>query len=284
MIGTLFYSSTLRRLGWRVGRRIYCKARGEVANDLAANGEAYVQASVLKATQSLEAPITVFDIGANIGDWTRSLLSQLPRARVSTTKVYLFEPVPATLARLRENLSGFPNNEAAQVYPVAISDSEGLAEMVVLSETGGTNSLEFDERLAASASEVVTVKKATLTAFCAAQGIAHIHLLKCDAEGHDARVLKGALPLLKSGRIDVAQFEYNHRWIYARAFLKDIFNLVDGLPYHLARVCPRNIEVFEAWHPELERFFEGNYLIVREPALAWFDAWCGKFDDSNTYA
>jgi FkbM family methyltransferase len=273
-----------RRLGWRLGRRIYRQARGEVANDVAVNGEAYIQACVLKATQSSGAPLTVFDVGANQGDWTRSFLAQLPRARVNTTRLYLFEPTPATLARLRENLASFANSEAAQIYPIAISDSEGLAEMVVLSETGGTNSLEFDGRLAASASAVITVEKASLAAFCAAQGIAHIHLLKCDTEGHDACVLKGALPLLRSGRIDVAQFEYNHRWIYARAFLKDIFDLLDGLPYRLARVCPRNIEVFEAWHPELERFFEGNYVIVREPALAWFAAHYGKFDRANTYA
>jgi hypothetical protein len=28
-------------------------------------------------------------------------------------------------------------------------------------------------------------------------------------------------------------------------------------------VTPRGIEFYEAWHPELESFKEGNYLLVR---------------------
>ncbi len=56
------------------------------------------------------------------------------------------------------------------------------------------------------------------------------------------------------------------------------------LPYRVARVRRDHIEVFDEWHPELERFFEGNYVVVHEPALAWFDARHGTFDAANTYA
>jgi hypothetical protein len=58
---------------------------------------------------------------------------------------------------------------------------------------------------------------------------------------------------------------------------------VAGLPYCVARILPNSIEVLPAWHPELERFFEANYLLVHDRAICWFDARMGVFDVSNTY-
>lgn len=283
MLERLFGAAPVRRLAWRAGRRLYCAARGESPNDMAHNGESYVQAAVIAACAKAGSPMTVFDIGANQGAWTRQLLGLIPPERVEATQVHMFEPVPSTQRSLRRNLAADPRGRIAELHSVAISDTSGTAEMVIMSETGGTNTLEFDADVVAKAREVATIEKTTLTEFCRSRSIPHIHLLKSDTEGHDAVVLRGARELLIEGRIDVVQFEYNHRWVYARAFLKDVFDLVAGLPYHVARTCPRRIEVFDAWHPETERFFEANYLIVREPALAWFDARRGAFDASNTY-
>jgi len=36
-----------RRAAWRLGRKLYCAARGEGANEIAINGEAYVQGRVV---------------------------------------------------------------------------------------------------------------------------------------------------------------------------------------------------------------------------------------------
>jgi FkbM family methyltransferase len=277
----LLGSAPLRRFAWRSGRWLYSLARGEVLNDMATNGEAYVQSCVLANTKVWTGPINVFDVGANCGEWTRSLLDQLPDTRVAATRVFLFEPVPGTYARLQANLQGMAKHIVARAFQLAVSNEAGTADMAVFSEAAGTNSLEFD---ATTSAAFVKVKKVDLPTFCETHNVQHVHLLKCDTEGHDSLVLKGALELLRAARIDVAQFEYNHRWIHARAYLKDVFDLVADLPYSVARVCPSHIEIFEAWHPEMERFFEGNYLLVREECLKWFDARLGRFDASNTYA
>ena len=282
----LMSSPGLRRLAWRAGRRLYSAARGEEqANDIGGNGEAYVQACVLRAMPA-DAPAAIVDIGANQGDWTATLLAQLPpERRISgLLRLELFEPVPATAASLRGRLAKIDPAGIANVTCAAVSDAPGAARMAVMSATGGTNSLHFDSDDAREALEFVEVEKLTLTQFCDARGIARLHLAKCDTEGHDLNVLRGARDLLAAGRIDVFQFEYNHRWIQARSFLKDVFDLVDGMPYKVARIQPGGIEVFEAWHPELDRFFQSNYLLVREPALGWFNARRGRFDDANTYA
>ncbi len=274
----------LRRLAWRAGRHLYCGARGEVHNDLAENGETYVQACVLRGTDRTASALTVFDIGANRGDWTRALLAQLPEARLASTRLFACEPIPATRTKLEEALAGMDGGNVVEVLPLAMSDRCGSAEMLVMNESGRTNTLEFDGAMGSQARDRVSVETVTLDSFCSSRGIARIDLVKCDAEGHDVRVMEGAMPLLESERIDVFQFEYNFRWIYGRSFLKDVFDLVGALPYRLARIRPRHIEVLDAWHPELERFFEGNYVLVREPALAWFDARFGRFDETNTYA
>ena len=255
-----------------------------VANDIETNGEAYIQACVLRGAGTSNVPLTVFDVGANLGDWTRSLINQTPSDLIKTSKVWMFEPVPETFKKLNYKVSQIENGHVAEAYPLAMSNEIGESEMVVLSETGGTNSLEFDKNMASGAITRVKIKKSTLDVFCHEQGVEHIHLLKCDTEGHDAHAVSGAYKMLNEGRLDVVQFEYNHRWIFGRSYLKDMFDLIDGLPYRLGRVCPNHIEIFEDWHFELEHFFEDNYVIIKESALAWFDVKYGTFDASNTYA
>ena len=269
---------------WRVGRNLYCRARGEIANNLATNGETYVQSCVLHGASTLtDKHVTLFDVGANLGEWTRALLHQCPDADCQDLRLYLFEPVPTTFARLQDNIAHLDQKDHARCFPLALSNKTGEAEMVILSESGGSNSLQFDASLAANALGRVKIRMNTLCNFCLEESIDHIHLLKCDTEGNDANVLEGAAAFLREERIDVVQFEYNHRWVYARRFLKDIFDLTDDLPYHVARIMPDHIEVFNGWHFELERFFEANYLIVHDRALPWFNSHMGQFDGSNVY-
>lgn len=280
------WPATLRRLQWRIGRRLYIEARGEPrSNSIETNGEKYVQSAVIAATAD-EPALVILDIGANQGDWTRPLLAALPDGRLvkGGLRLHLFEPVPETRARLIDALSNVRGGNLAVVEAYALSDRAGTSQMAVMSETGGTNTLALDDAIRHEAVRMIEVELQTLANFCQRHCIDHIHLVKCDAEGHDLRVMRGARPLLAAERIDVLQFEYNHRWVHSRAFLKDVFDLIKGLPYALGRIRSNSIEIFEAWHPEMERFFEANYLLVHRRAQRWFACHCGSFDGSNTYA
>lgn len=97
-------------------------------------------------------------------------------------------------------------------------------------------------------------------------------------------MILGAQGALAAGRIDVLQFEYNHRWVLCRAFLKDVFDIIEGLPYNLARIDRTPLTVFDAWHPELDRFFQSNYALVHDRALGRFPVHRGNFEGANTYA
>ncbi len=273
-----------KRLAWRAGRKLYCAARGE-SNSAAVllNGEAGIQARALAAIP-IEVPFRAIDIGANQGDWTKSLLDQALATRPrGGLHIDAFEPVPATADRFDANLASVPVNEAVHLHRFAVSHCSKIGHLAVTSATGGTNTLHPDGTTGEGT--WCKVRLTSLDQFCSSNGVQHIHLVKSDTEGHDVHVLKGAQGLLAAGRIDVFQFEYNHRWVHARSFLKDVFDLVDSLPYRVGKVRRGGaIDVYDGWHPELERFFEANYVLVREPALGWFDVRSGMFDASNTYA
>lgn len=278
-------SRGLRRLAWRFGRHVYSGARGEQRSGrIRENGEADVQRCVLNAVPR-DVVMRVCDIGANRGEWTLSLLKQATPERRTAGRLCLdaFEPVPTTAGRFAAAIAPVAGNECVRLHNVAISDAPGEARISVMSDSGGTNTLHHDGITTALAK--CDVKLDTLSDFCARENVGHLHLVKCDTEGHDAKVIAGARPLLRDERIDVMQFEYNHRWVLGRAYLRDVFEIISGLPYKLGKVRRGGrIDLYDAWHPELEHFIESNYVLLRNPAVKWFDAHHGSFDRSNTYA
>jgi FkbM family methyltransferase len=283
---TIAVSPSVRRFTWRLGRRLYCAARGEPReNDIASNGEAYVQSCVARSVP-LGSTLRALDIGANQGEWTLSLLRAIVRARGADGdfEIDLFEPTPMTADRLVQALSEAGVGPGVAIHRLAMSDCAGKVKLALMSATGGSNSLHFDPGAGAPPGGWIDVETDTLSNFCRRKAIDHIHLAKCDAEGHDLAVLRGARELLFERRIDVFQFEYNHRWVFSRSFLKDVFELIDGMPYRLARIMPAHIEAFDGWHPELERYFEANYLIVRDDVVDWFDMHEARFNGTNTYS
>lgn len=278
-------SPRLRRFAWRTGRWLYCAARGEQRIDaMRLDGEFDLQLRTVAANRA-EPRFVAFDVGANQGDWTLQLVNlfEADEGRPDRLDAHVFEPVPETRDRLFARLNA-NHRTNIRINPTAASDKTGTFDMIVMSESGGTNSLVYDKATAKKAKGFVSVPLTTLDLYCASVGIDRINIVKSDTEGHDLSVMRGATELLSAGRIDVFQFEYNHRWIGARAFLKDVFELVDGLPYHLGRVMPSSVELFDAWHPELERYYQSNYVLVRDEVLPWLNVTRGRFDKSGTYA
>ena len=278
-------SLSLRRLGWRAGRALYMRSRGEERfGDIKRNGEAFLQRCMLEATLS-ENIVTVFDIGANQGEWTKSLLSEASELRLGHERlvVHAFEPVPSTAEMFRNIIATGNSDPCVTLHCKAMSDQSGTAEIAIYGDGAGTNSLHFSNTGRNQESQI-KVQLDTLTSFFDHHEIAHAQMVKCDTEGHDAKVIIGAQPLLAAGLIDLLQFEYNHRWIFARTYLKDVFELIEGLPYTVVRVGEDRVLAFEEWHPELERYFQSNYVLVHDRAREWFPTIRGKFDNSNTYA
>ena len=266
-----------RRTLVRGARFLLDYARRDLPNRLGANGEWMVQDVVLASAGA--EPLVVFDVGANVGAWSKRVL-EVAQARAIPVVVHAFEPSESTYARLVADL---PADFAEQLVAVhaAASDHSGRANLYKVHELAGSNSLH---RIAGTTDGLIVepVELIALDDYITGAGIESIDLLKIDAEGHDYLVLTGARRLLVNHAVHVVQFEYNYRWIGARHYLKDVFDMLVPLGYGIGKVTPRAIEWYCAWSPELETFREANFVAAlpswstRFPALEWWDSRAGS--------
>jgi len=249
-----------RRWIWRAGRKMYMAARGEAPNHTLNHGELRLQRLVSRHLRP-EARLVAFDVGARIGDWSAGFL-ELAAGRPNRGEVHAFEPVPDSLARIDASFSDQIASGELRINAMALSDAPGTLPIYVPHAIAGTSTLHPDTTV--NYEQVLQVAVSTVDEYCLANSIGKIDLLKVDTEGNDLRVMLGAKELLTRGGIGVLQFEYNHRWIHSRAYLKDVFDLIRGMPYRIAKICPNSLDIYVEWHPELERFFETNYALVHE--------------------
>lgn len=151
--------------------------------------------------------MTVFDVGANIGELTL-LFARLAEAGV----VHAFEANPQTFARLKSSLA-------------TSGHSNVIANSLAVAEAPGTVTLHcyeppFDAFSTAAARDLAgegvtsahvrteSVAATSIDAYCREQDIARIDLLKIDVEGAEYQVLCGAEDMLADKRIDCILFEY----------------------------------------------------------------------------
>jgi len=244
-------ADSVRHLTWRLGRKLYCAARGDLANDPVRNGEYWLLDRVF---EGLTDGAVMFDVGANVGDWTSRAL-ELSRTSRHFARVFSFEPSSGTRALLQHRLADAANVE---VVPLALCDSEGEGNFFGRGIGSGTNSLN-----AVSGEFVERVPLGTVDRFMRARDVARVSMMKIDTEGFDLNVLRGAEQAMREGRIDLIQFEYNWRWLLNRASLLQVFELVEGMPYRFGKLVGRSIVWFTQWHYELDRYFENNYVLAR---------------------
>ncbi len=254
----------------RAARFALHRARLDLPNDPAVNGEYALQRWLFDAVPPAE-PVTVLDVGANIGAWSRALLTHARRAgRLDDLRLHAFEPAAATHRHLVATLPAI-----VRVNRLAMSDTVGSATLHVGAPEAGSHSL-YDGSATGASAHLEVVDTTTVDRYVADQGIHRIDLVKIDTEGHDFRVLRGAEQCLRAQRVSLVQFEYNHRWVYARHFLKDVFDLLVPLGYRIGKVTPRGVETYPGWDPELETFVEGNFVagtpeVAAElPGIAWW--------------
>lgn len=140
----------------------------------------------------------VFDVGAHAG------LTAVQFARLvgPTGRVIAFEPDPATLVYLRENVAAYPQ---VTVVPAALDATTGSADF---NADGTTSAGLVAHSVYAHTGPTVAVPTLSLEAACARFGIPAF--IKLDIEGAEVEVVRAALPFLASHPIPLA-FDSIHR-------------------------------------------------------------------------
>ncbi len=229
---------------------MYLRYYDDISYEFDLNGERHV-------LQSL-APFnikTVFDVGANVGDWSKAAASLLPAA-----KIYAFELSESTRKILNANLS------ASQfVIPeFALGAEEGQIEYKDYGEGSTINTLvptTFHDR---GGRTFVKRSARLVTGDSYLDGLAtrSIDLLKIDVEGAELHVLKGFEQALKTHRIRVIQFEYGYANGDAGHLMKMFYELLGGAGYEIGRIWTAGVK-FAPFSYSMNDFSSGpNYLAV----------------------
>lgn len=243
----------------RVGRYVQNRANGDNDAEMASNGEFALIAKLTKLFAG--RPVVVFDVGANLGDWT----AQIRPGLAPGSSLHAFEAVATVFTQLERNLAALGPGAPIATVNAALSDADGQAEIFVYGELAGSSSLhERDARqLGVDPARREVVRRLRGDTYCSQHSIERIDFLKLDVEGHELAVLRGFARMLGEGRIDSLQFEYGGTWVDARTWLKDAFELLQTHGYAVGKLCPHGVRWYPRYEQRLETFQYANYVAVR---------------------
>jgi len=158
---------------------------------------------------------TVFDIGANTGQYALPL-SQLVGPH---GKVHAFEPIPATFVELAETVGRARGLGNIVLNQIALGETSGSITLTLpvdrpTEATAVPHTAEDWGDYATDSSKYVKVAcpMSTVDAYCCDHQIGPVSFLKCDVEGAELLVLKGATGLLSGARPPAIQLEVFDGW------------------------------------------------------------------------
>jgi FkbM family methyltransferase len=220
------------------------------------NGEALLLRTLAEYWRN-NPSVTVFDVGANTGTYSRLVRQHLPDSRI-----HCFEIVPATRETLIMNVATLGN---ITISNRGLSDADTLLD-ITFGQANDTMARAVSS-LAIDCKSVLSLPVQTGDSYMFEQNIPVIDLLKIDTEGHEMAVLEGCKGAIAAGKIRVIQFEYGTTWIPSFRFLHEAYALLEPAGFHIGRLFPDGV-FFKPYHRrEDDHFRMGNYVAVHESCL-----------------
>ena len=197
-------------------------------------------------------PATLFDVGANRGDWTKAALKLS-----GETTVYSYEPDPRAVSQYRDSMH---NNENVFFHDVAIGSEVGEMKLFL-----AKHSTEHSTAAPVANKDYTssTVQVSTVDAQVKQHRIDYIDLLKIDVEGYESMVLKGASETLRKEKIGCIQFEYGENWKNAGATLTHVCSFLESHDFRTFLLRPKTLKVIDI--DVLGEYFSySNYIAVHK--------------------
>lgn len=202
----------------------------------------------------------LFDVGANKGDFTKLILDFFNNNNI---ELHSFEPSKDTFELLSSNIKSENvtlNNKGlgkeAGMFPF-YTDFPGSGTASLTKRKMDCYGVDFDY------SEDVSID--TLDAYCLANDIKEIDLLKIDVEGHELDVVEGSKEMLKRKMIKMISFEFGGCNIDTSTFLRDFYYLFDEFGFLLYRITPSGyFYPLDNYNEKLEMFRTTNYIGIRK--------------------
>ena len=224
------YRRLYREIGYHLGQGLFLPCTDEVK-----------RISDICRLRAFEI-FTIFDVGANIGEWGEAAKYSFP-----TAQIYCFEPNQSTFSTLKDRLADFTG---VSYFNYALGNTCALGSM----KSAGLNdpSAQF-----IVGSGNIEIKKIDCLIGDFAFPIPDI--LKIDAEGMDFQVLLGGFNHLSS--IKIIQFEISPA-TFQKSTLKDFFCLLQET--HLIFIITKNEFLQINYNVAEENYLGSSYFAVRK--------------------
>ncbi len=202
----------------------------------------------------------VFDVGANIGEWSTALL--LCNSKVN---IHCFEPDESAFNKLktkRELKNAIFNN-------ISIDSGLGNRKMRFHNKYSTWTSFHRNPLTEKNDSTLKEVKILSLDYYCLKNKINSIDFLKIDTEGNDFRVLLGAEKLISNNKIKFIQFEYGDSSKFARVFFYDFIVYLVKYNFEVYKILPKSLQKI-TYNPDMEKCSYANFIAVNKKGAQWF--------------
>lgn len=235
-------SGFLRRIfrnAWKKTRNLLSKIKQKFfpsktgLSDISANGELFF---LQKVVQRIDGKIIVFDAGANVGDYTRSVVTTLQEKGKDDYEIHLFEPQQKCYNELVEK---FGNDQRIVVNHLGLSDVNGEAEIHF--DFSGSSSASLYERKEISLHLSEKIKLKRLEDYIREKNISHISLLKIDTEGNEKKVLSGGGEFIRPGFTHAIQFEYGGTYLDAGVTLAEVVQMLLNKKYETGKLMADSV-------------------------------------------
>ncbi|MFT6814776.1 MAG: FkbM family methyltransferase [Sphingobacteriales bacterium] len=221
--------------------------------DLYSNGEFTVLNKIARLN-----PKVVIDGGANIGGYSLLINKLMP-----TTKVYAFEPVKSTFAKLKENVSPYPT-----IIPIEKGFYKETCTKEINIFSSDTHSSIYDYQGHSNESNPKqTIELVSGDDFMKKTNIPEIDFLKIDVEGAEYDALLGFEKHIDQGKIKAIQFEYGYINITTKQLLIDFHAFFESKGYVLGKIFPKTVE-FRKYKLKHEDFIGPNFIAVKSTEIA----------------
>ncbi len=217
------------------------------------------EANLLKTikTHFSNSEIVIFDVGANVGNYTNQILSVFGKK----VTLFAFEPSKSTFSKLKGNV-----NQTGNIFLYNIGLG-AVDETSILYSDGNNSEMAslYDRRLDFVDTRLTfkqEVEIQTLDSFCIKNKISHINLLKLDVEGNELNCLKGSKKMLEKDAIDFIQFEFGCN-IDSKTYFQDFYYLLND-KYRIYRVLQNGLRLVKDYRPRWEIMLISNFLAVRK--------------------
>lgn len=197
----------------------------------------------------------VFDIGANVGDWTNQVL--LSHKNIC---LFSFEPLNFLVESMKKRFK----DKNVKIYESAVYSEEKTINFNYYKKWPQSSSIYSQNWLTPWLEEPkkIAVKAIYLDKFCADNKISHINFLKIDVEGSELDVLKGTSDLLKKHAIDFIQIAYNRAYFGAQISLRQIYDLLTSFKYSIFKAYTDGLVYIPKWDDFLENHRRSNYIAI----------------------